>query len=84
MTFTKRTKSAPRPRPKVSATARIPVALLIRTLLLGVAAIAGASWALVRSCTHELPPLRAPTAPPEPGLDAGEIPAPELLGPIEE
>jgi hypothetical protein len=64
--------------------ARIPSGLVIRTVLLGAVAIAGASWALVRHFTHELPPLRAPAAPLEPGLDAGEIPAPELLGPAED
>lgn len=59
-----------------SGTARLPAGLLFRTLLLGMAAIAGAAWGLVRHCTNELPPLRVPS--PSLEVDSGEIPAPEL------
>ncbi|HXX70224.1 MAG TPA: hypothetical protein VEK07_23795 [Polyangiaceae bacterium] len=57
----------------------MPSGLVIRTLLLGMVAIAGAAWALVRHCTHELPPLRTST--PGGEVDSGEIPAPELMRP---
>lgn len=91
MAFTKKSKNAPksaskrgaaRPAAKSSGLARIPTTLVVRTLLLGVAAIAGAAWGLVRHCTHEEPPLLRTTSPSQnPEADAGEIPAPELLGP---
>lgn len=61
---------------------RAPPWLLVRTFLLGVVAIGGAAWALVRHYTHELPPLRVPvSAAPAPtyDLDAGEIPVPDFV-----
>jgi len=51
-------------------------------VLLGLFAIAGAAWALVRHYTHTLPPLRVPVAPvaaPTYDVDAGEVPVPETV-----
>jgi hypothetical protein len=54
-----------------------------RAAVLGVIAIAGATWALVRHYTVELPPMRVPAAPPRPAPtydpDAGEMPVPEIF-----
>jgi hypothetical protein len=58
--------------------------LLLRALLFGALAIAGAAWALARHYTHPLPPMRVPRPPaaaPTYDADAGEIPVPELLEP---
>jgi hypothetical protein len=62
--------------------APIPHGLLLRMMLLGILAIGGAIWALVRHYTHELPPLRVPVVPREAptfDADAGEIPVPEWM-----
>jgi hypothetical protein len=67
----------PRPRSRVSGAP----GLLLRALLLGTIAIAGAAWALVRHYTHPLPPLRVPLTPssaPTYDADAGEMPVPEM------
>jgi hypothetical protein len=63
-----------------------PVAsgLLLRTVLVGLLAIFGAAWALVRHYTQTLPPLRVPAVPreaPTVDADAGELPAPDLVAP---
>jgi hypothetical protein len=61
---------------------RPPATLVLRTALLGLVAIAGAAWALVRHYTHTLPPLRVPVVPaavPTYDADAGEVPVPETL-----
>ncbi len=63
---------------------RAPSALLVRTFLLGVVAIGGALWGLVRHYTHEPPPLMVPVAPRpaatyDADADAGEMPVPEFL-----
>lgn len=58
--------------------------LLLRTLLVGLLAILGAAWALVRHYTHTLPPLRVPLAPREAptfDADAGELPVPDMVAP---
>jgi hypothetical protein len=58
--------------------------LLLRTLLVGLLAIFGAAWALVRHYTQTLPPLREPVAPREAptfDADAGELPVPDLVVP---
>jgi hypothetical protein len=58
--------------------------LLLRTVLVGLLAIFGAAWALVRHYTQTLPPLRVPVAPREAptfDADAGELPAPDLVVP---
>jgi hypothetical protein len=63
---------------------RGPPFALARTVLLGLIAIAGAAWALVRHYAYTPPPLRVPVAPasaPTYDADAGEIPVPELLEP---
>jgi hypothetical protein len=63
-----------------------PVAygLLLRMVLLGLVAIGGAIWGLVRHYTHEPPPLRVPVTPreaPTYDADAGEVPVPEWFVP---
>ena len=85
VTFTKRPARSP---PSVSQRGRFarasPVLLLVLRLgLFALIAIAGAAWALVRHCTHELPPMRVPIRSPAPAFDAdaGELPAPSLLEP---
>jgi hypothetical protein len=58
--------------------------LLLRTVLIGLLAIFGAAWALVRHYTQTLPPLRVPVAPREAptfDADAGELPVPDLVVP---
>ena len=63
---------------------RTPVTLLLRALLVGALAIAGAAWALARHCSYVPPPLRVPVAPreaPTYDADAGEVPVPDWLGP---
>jgi hypothetical protein len=58
--------------------------LLLRTLLVGLVAIFGAAWALVRHYTQTLPPLRVPVTPREAptfDADAGELPVPEMVAP---
>jgi hypothetical protein len=79
VSFTKKGAKEPKPLVRVSPAARIPTGLMIRMLLLGVAAIAGAAWGLVRHYTHPLPPFRA-NVPASTEGSAGEIPAPELMG----
>jgi hypothetical protein len=78
VSFAKKTvRPQPRPRTRVSGAP----GLLLRALLLGAIAIAGAAWALVRHYTHPLPPLRVPLTPssaPTYDADAGEMPVPEL------
>jgi hypothetical protein len=56
--------------------------LLVRTVLIGLLAIAGAAWALVRHYTHTLPPMRVPVPREAPtyDADAGEFPIPDELG----
>jgi hypothetical protein len=66
--------------------APVPSGLLLRTVVVGLLAIAGAAWGLVRHYTHTLPPLRVPVAPREAptfDADAGEIPVPEWAAPEE-
>jgi hypothetical protein len=82
MSFAK--KPGQRPRSAGVRHARTPVALLLRTLLVGVLAIAGAAWALVRHCSYVPPPLHKPAPPreaPTYDADAGEVPVPDWLGP---
>jgi hypothetical protein len=58
--------------------------LLLRTLLVGLLAIFGAAWALVRHYTQTLPPMRVPVAPREAptfDADAGEFPVPDIAAP---
>lgn len=57
----------------------VPRTLLVRTVLVGLLAIAGAAWALARHYTHALPPLRVPVPATAPtyDADAGEFPVPE-------
>jgi hypothetical protein len=61
---------------------RAPSALLVRSFFLGLAAIGGAAWGLVRHYTHEPPPLVVPFHPRPSATydaDAGEIPVPDFL-----
>jgi hypothetical protein len=49
---------------------------------MGLVAICGAAWALVRHYTYQPPPLLAPMSsrtPPPFDADGGEIPVPDLL-----
>jgi hypothetical protein len=57
----------------------VPRVLLVRTVLVGLLAIAGAAWALARHYTHALPSLLTPvpTTAPTYDADAGEFPVPE-------
>ena len=79
MTFGKRaTRTAKRPgRPAGGAS------LVVRALLLGSIAIAGAAWAIVRHYTLAPAPMLVPvpSAAPTYDADAGEIPVPEVLEP---
>jgi hypothetical protein len=82
MSFTKKPE---RPVRKASFRgAPVSSGLLLRTVLVGLLAIFGAAWALVRHYTHTLPPLRVPVAPREAptfDADAGEVPVPDLVVP---
>ncbi len=63
---------------------RAGTALLVRTLLVGVLAIAGAAWALVRHYSYAPPPLRVPVTPreaPTYDADGGELPVPDWVDP---
>jgi hypothetical protein len=80
MSFAK--KPERRARRPVLQGARVPSGLLVRTVFVGLIAIAGATWALARHYTHALPPLRVPVAPreaPTYDADAGEVPVPDLF-----
>jgi len=70
---------------RLNSKGNLPWALLLRTALWGLVAIAGATWALVRHATHELPPMRVlvPRESPTYDPDAGELPTPDLLAPEE-
>ncbi len=75
-----------RPTKATLGTTRTPTTLLLRTLLVGALAIAGAAWALLRHCAYVPPPLHVPVAPreaPTYDADAGEVPVPEWLAPGE-
>jgi hypothetical protein len=82
MSFTKKPE---RPaRKPVFRGAPVSSGLLLRTVLVGLLAIFGAAWALVRHYTQTLPPLRVPVAPREAptfDADAGEVPVPDLFAP---
>jgi len=58
----------------------VPVALVLRTVVLAIIAIGGAGWALARHYTHANPPMLVPAPPPGAthDIDSGELPAPEL------
>jgi hypothetical protein len=61
--------------------ASVGTGLLVRTVLVGLFAIAGAAWALMRHYTYTPPPMRVPVTPREApafDADAGEIPVPDL------
>ena len=79
VTFAKRPARSPRSASLRGSLAR-PAFPVLRLGLLGLLAIAGAAWALVRHCTHELPPMRVPIRAFGPAFDAdaGELPAPSL------
>ena len=82
MSFAKKPERRPVTKPAFRG-ASVASGLLLRTLLVGLLAIAGAAWALARHYTHTLPPLRVPVAPREAptfDADAGEFPVPELRG----
>jgi hypothetical protein len=88
MSFTKKPE---RPMRRSKGTtfrgASVPSGLLVRTVLVGLVAIAGAAWALARHYTHTLPPMRVPVTPVTPrevptfDADAGEFPVPDLFVP---
>ena len=67
--------------------ARAPggLSLVLRALILGSIAIAGAAWALARHYTQTPAPMRVPlpTAAPTYDADAGEMPVPELVRTLE-
>jgi hypothetical protein len=64
-----------------SPEASVVSGLLVRTVLIALLAIGGATWALVRHYTHTPPPMRVPVprAAPTYDADAGEIPIPDEL-----
>ena len=79
MSFAKKPERRPITKPVRGAS--VGSGLLLRTLLVGLLAIAGAAWALARHYTHTLPPLRVPVAPREVPTfdpDAGEFPVPDF------
>jgi hypothetical protein len=83
MSFTKKPERKPVKKPAFRS-APVASGTLLRTLLVGLLAIAGAAWALARHYTHTLPPMRVPVAPREAptfDIDAGEIPVPEWAEP---
>jgi hypothetical protein len=81
MSFTKKPE---RPRNPTLRVASVSSGLLVRTILVAVLAILGASWALVRHYTQTPPPMRVPVAPREAptfDADAGEVPVPDRFAP---
>jgi hypothetical protein len=84
MTFAKKPERLPA-RP-TSGAASLPFGLRVRTLLIGLLAIAGATWALARHYTHAPEPMRVPVPATAPtyDTDAGEMPVPDLTGPEED
>ena len=83
MSFIKKPERPAKKRPTFRG-APVLSGLLLRTLLVGLVAIFGAAWALVRHYTHALPPLRVPVAPrkaPTFDADAGELPVPDIVAP---
>jgi hypothetical protein len=84
VSFAKRPDRNP-PRWLQRRPSRVPAALFLRTALLGVIAIGGAAWALVRHYTHESPPMTVPVQPrpaPTYDADAGEFPVPDFETPV--
>lgn len=62
-------------RRTVRSLPRVPPARFLRVFLLATLAVAASGYAVVRHLTRVKQPLTRPV----PALDAGEIPAPELL-----
>ena len=78
MTFSRKSE---RPTPRRRAVAAgSQLALVLRTILFGLVAIAGAAGALARHCTLQPEPLRVPVARAAPtyDADAGEFPVPDF------
>jgi hypothetical protein len=76
------------PRWSPRQVARMPLALVVRTVLLALVAIGGAAWGLVRHYSHVNPPMLVPVSPrggaapaPTYDADAGEFPVPDLEAP---
>lgn len=81
MGFVKKRGRAPERITSPVPRASLPSALLVRVLVFGLVAIAGAAWALHRHWTYVPPPMLVPTPPrtaPTYDPDAGELPVPEL------
>jgi hypothetical protein len=81
MTFARRQRRDKTPRLRG---ATVGSGLLVRTVIVGLLAIAGAAWGLMRHYTYRPPPMRVPIAPREtPAFDedAGELPVPDLAIP---
>lgn len=86
MSFAKKPDPAARralPNLRGAAPSRMPLSLVLRTVLFGLVAIGGALWALHRHYTHTPPPLRVPVPAEAPtyDADAGEIPVPDFGAP---
>ena len=80
MSFAKKPDRPRLPALRGAQPSRLPYGLLLRTALIGLIAIGGAVWGLVRHYTHTLPPLQVPVAPapaPTYDADAGEVPVPD-------
>ena len=59
----------------------VPLATIVRVLLLAALGAVGAGWGLARHYTAKLPPMQVPVQPasaPTYDSDAGELPVPEL------
>jgi hypothetical protein len=84
MSFAKKPERAVR-RPVLEGSS-VPSSLLLRTVLVGLLAIGGATWALVRHYTHTPPPMlvpvpSVPAEAPTYDPDAGEFPVPDFGNP---
>ena len=79
MSFAKKPERPRVPALRGAQPSRVPYGLLLRTVVIGLIAIGGAAWALVRHYTHTPPPLRVPVpaAAPTYDPDAGEMPVPD-------
>jgi hypothetical protein len=80
MSFAKKPERPRVPALRGAQPSSLSYGLLLRTVIVGLLAIAGAVWGLIRHYNYTPPPMRVPVAPAEAptyDVDAGELPVPD-------